>query len=181
MVKSLATLAFLAVLPLAAAAQVSKEDIKKLVAAGVSEDVVLTYVRANGPAPRMSADDLIELKQAGAGDRVLSALAGGSPSPAPVPVPAVRTEVVERVVERPVYVPQTAYVYSNPGVSTYWCSSHYSYDGCSHYVRPIVTYASYSSYSSCYPRSYYSPSYFGSSYYHCSSRPRVGISVGWRW
>jgi len=177
MKKTLTAFAFLAALPLAAAAQVSKDDIKKLVSAGVSDDVVLTYVRANGPAPRMSADDLIELKQAGAGEKVLGALASGSSAPAPAP----RTEVVERVVEKPVYVPQTTYVYSTPSVSSYWCSSHYGYDSCHTYVRPVVSY-------SYYPRYYYSGSYYGSycgpSYYrshHYSSRPRFGLSVGWRW
>ena len=174
MLKSLTAFAFLAALPLAAAAQVTKEDIKKLVAAGVSEDVVLTYIRANGPAPRMSADDIIELKQAGAGEKVLASLAGA---------PAVRPQVVERVVEKPVYIPQSTYVYSTPPASSYWCSSHYGYDSCSHYVRPIVTYSAYPSYySSCYPRSYYyGASWYGSSHYYSSHRPRVGISVGWRW
>lgn len=168
---ALTAFAFLAALPLAAAAQVTKEDIKKLVAAGVSDDVVLTYVRANGPAPRMTADDLIELKQAGAGEKTLASLASGGSNPS---TPAPRVEVVEK----PVYVPQTTYVYSTPSVSSYWCSSHYSYDGCSsYYARPVV-YGSY-----YYPRySYYSgycgPSYYGRHYY---SRPRVGISVGWRW
>jgi hypothetical protein len=172
----IATFGFLAALPLAAAAQVTKEDIKKLVAAGVSEDVVLTYVRANGPAPKLSADDIVELKQAGAGEKVLAALAAGTTS---APAPAPRTEVVERVVEKPVYVPQTTYVYSTPSSSSYWCSSHYSYDGCHTYVRPIVTYGYYSSW---YPRHYYGGYYGG--YYrssHCYPRSRVGISVGWRW
>jgi hypothetical protein len=175
MKKTLAAFTFLAALPLAAAAQVSKEDIKKLVAAGVSDDVVLTYVRANGPAPRLSADDLIELKQAGAGEKALAALAGGGSS---APAPAPRVEYVEK----PVYVPQTTYVYSTPSASSYWCSSHYSYDGCGTYVRPIVNY-SYSGYY--YPRHsyYYGSSYCGSYYggHHYYSRPRVGISFGWRW
>lgn len=193
MKKLLATLAFLAAVPLAAVAQVTKEDIKKLVAAGVSDDVVLTYVRANGPAPKMSADDIVELKQAGAGEKVLAALASGTntPStPAPEPVPA-------QVVERPVYVPQTTYVYSQPGVSSYWCSSHYCYDSCSTYVRPIVTYSTpyyysypywsrpYYGYAPRYYSSWYRPSFgvgvgYGWGYRSCG-RSRVGISVGWGW
>jgi hypothetical protein len=170
----LATLACLAVLPLAAAAQATKEDIKKLVAAGVSDDVVLTYVRANGPAPKLSADEIIELKQAGAGDKVLGALAGQTTAPAPAPAPA-RTEVVERVVERPTYV------YSTPSVSSYWCSSHYCYDTCHTYVRPIVTYSSpyyYGyGYGGYYRRPYYSyySGYCGPSYY----RPSVGVGYSW--
>jgi hypothetical protein len=158
----IAAFALFAALPLAAAAQVSKEDIKKLAAAGVSEDVILTYVRTNGGAPRMSADDIIELKQAGVGDRVLGALAGMTTVPAP--------SVVERVVEKPVYVPQTTYV----------TSSYDYYEPYAYAYRPVY----YT--SSWYPRYYYSgwcgPSYRSSFHYsssHC--RPRVGISLGWRW
>src|SRR5258707_360108 len=57
-------LTFLAALPLAAIAQVSKEDLKKLAAAGISDDVILSYVRANGGVARLSADDVIELENA---------------------------------------------------------------------------------------------------------------------
>lgn len=175
------TLAFLLALPLAAAAQATKEDIKKLVGAGVSEDVVVTFIRAHGQ-PRMSADDLVELKQAGAGEKILTALAG---SPVPAPVPASRIEVVEKVVERPVYVPSPTYVYSTPSVSSSWCGSHYGYDACGFsYARPVISYT-----SSWYPRSYYSSWYGSRNYYggyggyrsYSSCRPRVGISVGWRW
>ena len=41
-------ISFLAALPLALAAQVSKEDLRKLAAAGISDDVILSYVKANG-------------------------------------------------------------------------------------------------------------------------------------
>ena len=47
-------LAFLAGLPLAASAQVTKEDIKKLTAAGISDEVILSYVKANGGVGRLS-------------------------------------------------------------------------------------------------------------------------------
>ena len=158
---TLATFAFLAALPLAAAAQATKDDIKKLAAAGVSDDVILTYVRANGPLPKLSADDIIELKQAGAGEKVLNALAGQTTALAPAAAPApARTEVVERVVERPTYV------YTTPSVSSYWCSSHYCYDTCHTYVRPIVTYSSY----------YYHRPYYYSHYYY---RPSVSVGYGW--
>lgn len=160
-----------AVLPLAADAQVSKADIKKLAAAGVSEDVILTYIRANGGAPRMSADDLVDLKQAGVGDRVLASLAGATTSPAaPAPAP------IERVVERPVYVPQTTYVY--PAASSYWCGSHYAYDHCKpYYYRPYVAYAGW------YPRYYNSWGVGYTRYWGGHCRPRTGVSVGigWGW
>ena len=66
------TLALLAGLPLAASAQVTKEDIKKLTSAGISDDVILSYVKANGGVAKLSAEDLVELKQAGASEKLLT-------------------------------------------------------------------------------------------------------------
>jgi hypothetical protein len=60
--------------PACAFADVTKEEIRRLLAAGVSEDIILTYVRQHGPVARLSADDLVDLKAAGAGDRILSLL-----------------------------------------------------------------------------------------------------------
>lgn len=82
--KKLALILFMTgLVPATAWAEVTKEQVKKLLAAGVSEDLVLAFIRQNGPVVRLSADDLVELKAAGAGDRVLSALlaepAGGAP------------------------------------------------------------------------------------------------------
>ena len=174
---------FAAALVLSAAADVSKEDIKKLVAAGISDDVILTYVRANGPVDKLSPDDVIELKEAGASQVVLSAVIAKKPAPAPVPAP--QPKVVERVVERKVYVPRSTYVYDSPtylysGSSTY-CSSHLLYDSC-------VTYSPRYSYRTYYPRysfsSYrYSPSYYRSYYGYgrSSCYPRSGISLSWGW
>ena len=180
MSKTILSLAFLAAAPLAAVAQASKDDIKKLAAAGVSEDVIVAYVRSNG-IPRLSADELIELKGAGVGEKVLTVLASPA-APAAAPAPATRTEVVERVVETPVY--RTQYV---PAPSAYWCSSHYVYDAC----RPYAYYPSYSHvrpyYSTyysgyCAPRSYayYGPRYYGS-YYRGYPRVSVGVGFGFGW
>jgi hypothetical protein len=183
----LAAVALFAALPLAAAAQVSKDDIKKLAVAGVSDDVILTFVRANGGAPRMSADDLVELKKAGAGDRVLASLAGTSTSDAAAEAPS------ERVVERPVYVTRPTYVYSTPYAGSGWCGSHYAYDSCGsyYYYRPTYLYAS------TYPRYWGSGWYGHGGYYgggwgvglgysrywggHCGSRYGVSVGLGWRW
>ncbi len=190
MKKTALALLILGALPLAAAADVTKEDIKKLAAAGISDDVIITYVKANGPVQKLTPDDLIELKQAGVSEKVLGVLAAGA-APAPVAPPA-RTEVRTEVIERPVYVPQTTYVttptyYSS---SIVWCSRHYCYDACgpevsySPYVYSYPTY--YPSYYS-YPRSYCAPRYsypsysiyYGSGYRYCG--PRSGFSVSYRW
>jgi hypothetical protein len=154
--------AALAALPLAASADVSKEDIKKLVAAGVGEDVILTFIRANGPAHKLSADDVVELKQAGASERVLGAMMGASSA-----APARRVETVERVVEKQVYVPQTTYVYSTP---SYYYPSVYSYGSC--YPYTYYPRYSYGGYYGSYYRGYGGYRYYG---------PRVGVSVGWCW
>lgn len=173
--KALLSLAFLASYPLALAADVGKEEIKKLVAAGVSDDVILAYIRAHGPVARLSADDVVELKQAGASERVLGALVNPSAAPSPAPTPE---RPVERVVERPVYVPQTTYVYV-PSYSTVWCGTHYRYDTCVSYTTP------YYSTTYCYPtyRYYWScPPSVGFSYYRFGRHSGWGVRYGgWCW
>ena len=74
MKKLLSTLLLAGFAPAAAFADVTKEEIQRLLAAGVSDEVVLSYIRQHGPVDRLSADDLVDLKAAGAGDQVLSAL-----------------------------------------------------------------------------------------------------------
>ncbi len=146
-----AVLAILGALAAPAAADVSKEDIKKLAAAGVSDDVILTYVRTHGPAPRLSADDLVELKNAGVSDRVLAVLACGTgpaqPDPAQVAVSA----------ERTVYVPATTVVYEPPTVYYWGARYHYPYVY-DYYAWPTWYYSRcyhrYPTVTYCYPRHY---------------------------
>lgn len=147
-------LTFLAGVPLAAAAQVSKEDIKKLAAAGISDDVILSYVKANGPVAKLSAEDVIELKQAGASEKVLSVVLSG----------ATAAPVRERIVEK--QVPATTYVYDSTPYYYTPSSAYYS----DYYYAPYPRYYYPSSYyysSYCYPRSYYSSS--------CTPRYSYGV------
>ena len=96
--------------PACAFADVSKEEIRRLVAAGVSEDVVLSYVRQNGPVVRLSADDLVELKAAGAGDRILAALISNPViADADLPYRTQAPEVPAGGVFGPVYVYDSRY------------------------------------------------------------------------
>lgn len=92
MKKLIGTLAAVLVLSAACFGEVTKEDLKKLAGAQVSDSVVIAYVRSHGPMPGLSAQDLIDLKNAGVSDKVLEMLAAGDPKPAP---PSVRTEVIE--------------------------------------------------------------------------------------
>lgn len=122
MKRMLIALAALGLVPAAAAADVTKEDLKKLAAAGISDEVILTYLRSHGPLPSLTADDLVELKQVGVSDRVLAEVAGRPAAPAPVD-PAPRTELVERTVYVPptstcVVQPAPRIVYFDSGV--YW-------------------------------------------------------------
>ena len=158
-------LTLLAALPLAVAAQVTKEDIKKLAAAGISDEVILSYVRANGPVVKLSAEDVIELKQAGASEKVLGAMLGSAAAPEYRPEP--------RTIEKQIYAaPTTTYVYDSspyyyPYSSNYYYSSYYPRYYSSSYCAPRYSYASY------YPS--LSLGFYGGSRYYA---PRTGFSFG---
>ena len=158
-------LAFLAGLPLAASAQVTKEDIKKLTGAGISDDVILSYVKANGGVARLSADDMVELKQSGASEKLLSSILSVAPSAEPRTAPAAA----------PAPAPANTYVY-NTTPYYYTPSSAYYSD----YYYPSSYYYPYYSYS-YYPRYYSTSCYPRSSYYYSSCYPRYyssGVSIG---
>ena len=53
----------------------TKEDVKTLVAAGVSDDVIVLYIQKHGPiSPPLTSDDLIDLRNSKVSEKVLSAL-----------------------------------------------------------------------------------------------------------
>jgi hypothetical protein len=60
---------------------VTKEEVKKLVAAGVSDDAIVAYIRSHGPVGALSAEDLIDLRHANVSDRVLAAMVEASSAP----------------------------------------------------------------------------------------------------
>lgn len=155
------TLTFLASLPFALAAQVTKEDLKKLCAAGISDEVILSYVKANGPVSKLSADDVIDLKQAGASEKLLSVVLGAPSAP-----PA-----VERLPEKTVLTRPATYAYDT--TPYYYTPSSYSYDS---YYPTTYYYPNYSYYPRTYG-SYYYPRYYSS---YCYPSFSVGFSSG-RW
>jgi len=180
------TLALLAALPLALSAQVSKEDLRKLAAAGISDEVILSYVKANGPVAKLSAEDVIELKQAGASEKVLAVALGNAPAPAPAYTPSYDQQVPRQTYTAPSTTVESAPYYYSPSVSYasyvdapyYYPSYYYGYGG---------YYGSY-----CYPRyyggGYCYPRYYGGYYNSCYpgygrgyigvSGYRGGVSVG---
>ena len=72
--KAILTAAFLFLSGSLALANVTKEDVKKLLNAGISDATIVVYIHQNAPAMPLSADDIAGLKAAGAGDAVLKAL-----------------------------------------------------------------------------------------------------------
>jgi hypothetical protein len=193
MKKIIWTLTLLTALPLALAAQVSKEDLKKLTAAGISDDVILSYVRANGGVQRLSAEDVIELKQAGASEKVLSAALGNVPAapaaPSYTPPPSTEqyrsapstTYVVDST---PYYTPSVSYSayvggyyggyypYYYPYYYGSYCSPHYYSTGyCYPHYNNYNCYSGYGGYNNCYR------GYAGVSSYRGGS-VSVGVGVG---
>jgi hypothetical protein len=160
--KTLATLLILAAAPGFAAAQATKEDLKKLAKAGVSEDVILAYIKANGMASKPTSDDLVELKEAGLSDKLLA----GILTPAEA-TPATTASTV--YVERPSSGYATGYLTVNPSYA--YTSSYYTPT----YVR-YYTGSFYRPYYSSYCRPYYGGSYYRSSY--CGPRVSLSYSSG---
>src|SRR5579859_2597834 len=73
--------------PQAGSADVSKEELRRLHAARISDDVNLEFVRSSGPVVSLASDDVVELNQTGANDALLAAvLAASSPAASPSPV-----------------------------------------------------------------------------------------------
>ena len=74
MKRLLLTLGTLCALGATTFADIGKEELKKLARAGISDEVILSYVRSRGPVAKLSADDIIELKKAGLSDGLLTTL-----------------------------------------------------------------------------------------------------------
>ena len=139
-VKAVIALFFLATTVLA---DVTKEDIRKLAAAGISDNVILAFIRANGPTARMTSDDLVELKAAGVSEGVLVALVPGA-------VPSSATQGVQTQDSTPPpALPQTTYVdYSSMDSSP--TDSYYSSVPLDYYA-PAYSYYYAPWYGACYP------------------------------
>jgi hypothetical protein len=166
------TAGFLAALPLAAAAQTTKEDLKKLAAAGVGDEVIVALVRAQGPSPRWSADDLAELKKAGVSDRVLQALVG--PPAESAPVREVERTVERRVVVSPTYYETEPWVPASYSFASYYPGYYYpSYGYYGGYYRPF--YGGW-----CSPGYGYGYGGYGG-YYGGRWGVGIGIGLGYRW
>lgn len=136
---------------------VDKNDIRKLLAAGISETTIVEFIQKNGPAEPLSIDDITELKKAGAGDAVLNAMLQASRT----------SDAVTRTQDRPPTV-----VYSYPS-SSYYPYSYYPYSNYSYY--PYSYRYPYSYAYRSYPRYHHYP-YSSYSYRH-QAYPHRGYTV----
>lgn len=98
------------------ASPVTKAEVLKLTKAGLGDDVIVTRIRVEGVESFPSADDVIELKEAGVTDRVLEAMLSAESAPRG------DDEVRPRVVYRYAY-PQYGY-----GAWSYYDPWHYGWD-----------------------------------------------------
>jgi hypothetical protein len=99
------------------AGAVTLNDVVALTQAGLSDDVIITHIRANGMAERAGPENLIALSQMGVTDPVLHALQT-TPPPAPPPPP---------VVDHPRHVVVQEYHYGPPPPP--WYYGHYHRGG----------------------------------------------------
>lgn len=129
MTRIFSTLGILACLSTAASADVGKEELKKLVQAGLSDDLILGYVRHKGPVVRLSADDLLELKKAGLSDALLVSLL---PHQAPAPKPASTDAATAKLLADPDIVYDGRAFYPR----SYFTSDHAAY--CSPAIGAVV-------------------------------------------
>jgi hypothetical protein len=105
----------------AAFADVDKEELKKLLQAGFSDELILSYARAKGSVSKLSADDVVELKKAGFSDGLLTNLLRLA-EPAPNPMPAT-SAAVQRLLSDPDIVYDGRYFYPR----SYFSSGYSNY------------------------------------------------------
>jgi len=168
MKKMMMTLLFLATGPLLLAAEVSKEDLKKLVAAGISDKVIVSFVQANGPVAKLTPEDLIELKTAGITEALLATVLS-------TPAPPARTAPVTRPSASNVYVTTPAAGPEYTYVDSYYSPSYYPYYPYYSYPYVGIGFGYYGGYYGghygCYP-------YYGYGHSHYGGHPSYGGSHG---
>ncbi|MDQ7779462.1 MAG: hypothetical protein RDV41_07100 [Planctomycetota bacterium] len=79
-------IALAAATPLPAAERLTKEDVARLAAAGVGDDVIVLKIKADGAVFDLSTDDILYLKSAKVSDEVIAAMLMTSVGPAAVPL-----------------------------------------------------------------------------------------------
>ena len=95
---------------------VSQEDVRKMVQAGIGDDIIIAKIKSDGMTAKPSADDLVQLKEVGASEEVIEVMVSAR----------VVTPVRRRVIYRS--YPSASYYY-DPWYSGWGYSSygHHSY------------------------------------------------------
>jgi hypothetical protein len=124
-------------------ADVSKEELRRLLDARVPDAAIVAYIRKHGPVEPLSIEDITELKSAGASDDVMQALIEGSRS----------ADALTRPSESPEPYDDSGSYYYYPYYApfTLYPSFIYTYRPC-RYRYPFYSH-------SYYPNHYYSPGY----------------------
>ena len=119
-------------------------------AAGISDDVIVDYVRANAPMQQLSAQDLIDLRQANVSEKVLSAMMEATRAPAVAPTQTQEASpTVVYSYSSPWYYPYGYSYYPGPYVYPYYYSYpyyRYPYYHYPYYNRPYYSYPYHYSY-----------------------------------
>ena len=119
---------------LARAETVSVADVKMLAKAGMSDEVILSHIRNAHAMYRLSTAEIIELKDAGASQKVIDFMINTAPavapdSPAPAPAPA-QVQEVSVGTSAPAVIVETMPVAPAPGyiwVPGYWAWRHHRF------------------------------------------------------
>jgi hypothetical protein len=140
---------FSSVLTVGVLADIGKNDVKRLLQAGIGEQTIVEFIRKNAPAEPLAVDDITELRNAGATDAVINAMLGASRSSVGPSDNANGTTVVDGYA-----YPVPAYSYSYASYPYYYYP--YYYYPSRYYYRPYRYYP-YNNYY--YPRYPYYSSY----------------------
>lgn len=163
--------------------RVAIDAIVRLVQEGVSDDVVIKHIQANGFQFDLTADDLIELKQIGVSDAVLAAMLDTALESEPEKPKRSRQRVYDREsYDSPLYVTVSAGYFSPWYWYPYAWGFYYDpFPYCySYYYYPFRSHYNWGYYGYC--RSYYYrhwwPSYrYDHASYYARTRHRQGSSV----
>ena len=181
--KALWTALFLAGASLPLAADVTKDEVRRLLEAHVSDQTLIAYVQKNGPMQPLTIDDLTQLKNAGASDELLRFLLESSrSSDAMTPAPSTNdyssdsTTVIYGAPQY-YYYPSTypSYAYA-PVYPAYTYSYYYPYRyPYRYYPYRSYPYHNYPYYARPHPYSHYSG---GGTYAPHTTVPRTPVGPG---
>lgn len=175
-------------------ADIGKEDVKRLVQAGIGEQTIVEFIRKNAPATPLSVEDITELRNAGASDAVITAMLEASRASDALtrssygqPDYSYSGGMTEGYAY-PTYYPSYSYSYYYNPYPYYYPYYYRPYRYYPYYNNNYYYYPKYPQYypkypyygNRYYPNTYYRPNYnynyrpYSSSYYRHNSYPYSG-------